>query len=391
MRKEPLMCKPFDFDTCPDRRNTDSIKWKVPETLLPMFVADMDFRSPECVDRALKARISHGVYGYGSLTNGYVSALQNWEKELHGVSLQKEELSVVPGVITGLSWVLHTVCREGEGCIVPTPAYPPFFATPKSWNLSVRECPLLQKDSSWEMDFDAFEGLAKDPGVTSFILCNPHNPTGRAWSREDLIRMLTICRENHVFVLADEIHGDLALPGTAFTSVLSLPEELLTGAAVLNAPSKTFNLPGLQTSNLIIRDPDLRKRVTDELSTHHVSAPNILGLCAGEAAYREGRPWRDAMIEYVAGNFAFLKDFFAKKLPELPFAIPEATYLSWLDFRFTGLSGKELDRRFKEAGVFLGLGTNFGSAGEGYMRLTAGCPRSMLEEGASRIVKALSR
>ena len=131
--------------------------------------------------------------------------------------------------------------------------------------------------------------------------------------------------------------------------------------------------------------------MTDELNAHHVSAPNILGLCAGEAAYREGRPWRDAMIEYVAGNFAFLKDFFAKKLPELPFAIPEATYLSWLDFRFTGLSGKELDRRFKEAGVFLGLGTNFGSVGEGYMRLTAGCPRSMLEEGASRIVKALSR
>lgn len=379
----------FDFDSCPDRRGTDSFKWQVPENALPLSLADMDFRSPDCAVRALEARAAHGVFGYGILPDGYVTALRTWEKELHGVTLAKDELIAVPGVITGLSWAMKTLCKEGGGCIVPTPAYPPFFATPESWGLNVRECPLLEVNGSWETDFAALEALVRDPSVTAFILCNPHNPTGRAWSREDLIRMLTLCRENGVSVFADEIHGDLALPGTVFTSVLTLPEELLQNVVVLNAPSKTFNLPGLQTSNLIVRDPALRKQIQETLNRHHINPPNVMGLAAGEAVYREGRPWRDAMLAYVAENFAVMERFFAERLPEVPFRRPEATYLAWLDFRKTGLSSAELNKRFREAGVFLGPGANFGSIGEGYMRLTAACPRSMLTEALERMAGVL--
>ncbi len=380
----------FDFDTCPDRRGTDSSKWDGPSGVLPMFVADMDFRSPDCAVRAMQERAAHGVFGYTFPGESYLTAFRDWEKNVHSVTLSKEEIFTVSGVITGLSWAIHALCREGEGCIVTIPAYPPFFVAPKSWGVTVRECFLRETDGRWELDFDAFEALTREPSVTGFILCNPHNPTGRAWTRDELIRMLEICNQNGVWVFADEIHGDIIMPGTVFTSVLSLPDRLLERTVVLNAPSKTFNLPGLQTSNLIVRDPSLRKQIQEELDLHHVSPPNLMGLCAGAAVYREGKPWRDAMITYVSQNFRRMEEFFAQELPSVPFRMPEATYLAWLDFRKTGLTSRELDARFREAGVALGLGTIFGeTAGEGFMRLTAACPRSMLEDGLSRIAAAL--
>ena len=380
----------FDFDFCPSRQGTDSIKWNRPENFLPMSVADMDFKSPECVIRALQERAAHGVFGYTSQGRGYFQALKNWEMEVHGAVLEEEELFTVPGVITGLSWAIHALCRTGESCIVATPAYPPFFVTPRSWGVTVQETQLMQTGDGWEMDFEAFEKLAQQPDVTGFILCNPHNPTGRAWTRDELCRMLEICNRNEVFVFADEIHGDIIMPGTVFTSVLTLPENLLERTILLNAPSKTFNLPGLQTSNLIVRNPELRRVIQREIAAHHVSQPNLMGLCAAEAAYKEGKPWRDAMISYVSKNFDQVEEFF-KEIPSVCFSRPEATYLAWLDFRKTGLSSAQLAERFEKAGVSLGVGTIFGKNGEGFMRLTTACPRSMLMEGLNRIAAALKQ
>ena len=379
------------FDSFPERRGTDSEKWAdVPAGVIPMFVADMDFRSPQCVIDALRERTEHGMYGYSMVPDSFYDAFISWERRIHGCTVAREEILLSAGVITGLQWSMKALTPE-KGALIFHPSYPPFMGVPKALGKPLFTLEMEARDGKWAVDFDAFERLAAGGEIDAFILCNPHNPTGRSWTREELTRMLSICKAHGITVYSDEIHGDIVMPGEEFVSVLSLPAEIAGEAVVLTAPSKTFNLPGLQTSCIVVRSAEKREKIAALMGNNHIPGPTFMGITAATAAYRDGEEWMREMNRYVSGNFDLMTEFFARKLPQVSFIRPQATYLAWLDFRAAGLSSEELDRRLIEAGVRLGKGTNYGEkAGEGYMRLTAACPRSLLSEALSRIEKALS-
>lgn len=379
-----------NFDTFPCRRNTSCSKWDtIPEGSIPLFVADMDFRSPQCVVDALVKRAEHGCFGYSFPGDDFFEAVCGWQKRVHGCTVTKEEIIPVPGVITGLQWSIKALTPEG-GCVIMLPSYPPFMSVPKNLDKPLYTVTLTGDNGCWELDMAALEKELAREDVNTFILCNPHNPTGRVWTRDELCQMLTLCNQYGVTLYSDEIHSDIVMPGETFTSVLSLPADLAGHAVVLNAPSKTFNLPGLQTSCIMVRDAEQRKKISQMLGRNHVPGPSFMGITAATAAYNGGEEWMREMNQYVAGNFDAMTEFFAKELPAISFIRPQATYLVWLDCRKTELSSKELDEKFRAAGVILGLGTNFGeTAGEGFMRFTAACPRELLMEALKRMKQAL--
>lgn len=383
----------YNFDTFPDRKGTCSSKWSGlrSETEIPMFVADMDFLSPDCVVEALKKRADHGMFGYTYVGEDFYQTFCEWEKEIHGCEVKTEEILPTAGVITGLQWSMQALTGKG-GALVMLPAYPPFLSVPKNLDKPLITVEMKPENGKWSWDEAELERIVQSGEVDSFILCNPHNPTGRLWSREELCRLLSICREHNIRVFSDEIHGDIVLPGEEFVSVLSLPQEIAGEAVVLTAPSKTFNLPGLQTSCAVIRDAESRKKISDLMAKSHVPGPDLMGIAAAAAAYRGGAEWLREMIAYLKGNLDLIEVFLREHLPEVSFIRPQATYLVWLDFRKTGMTSAELSEKLRDGGVFLSAGTNFGKeAGEGYMRLTAACPRHLLEEALYRIEKAIKQ
>ncbi len=385
--------KNFDFDTFPDRKNTCSSKWSElkSEKEIPMSIADMDFRSPDCVVEALKERSQHGMFGYTYVGDDFYQAFCDWEKKIHGSDVKNEEIIPTAGVITGLQWSMQALTGKG-GALVMLPAYPPFLSVPKNLEKPLVTMEMKPENGKWNWDKAEFERIAKSGKIDTFILCNPHNPTGRLWSREELCWMLSISRENNIQVFSDEIHGDIILPGEEFVSVLSLPMEIAGDAVVLTAPSKTFNLPGLQTSCAVIRNADSRKRVKDLMAKSHLPGPNLMGITAATAAYRGGEEWLREMISYLKENIDFTEKFLREHLPEITFIRPQATYLLWLDFRKTGWKCDKLSEKLRDGGVFLSAGTNFGKeVGEGFMRLTAACPRSLLKEALERIEKVIKQ
>ncbi|MGI5894106.1 MAG: MalY/PatB family protein [Candidatus Merdivicinus sp.] len=377
------------FDSFPDRHGTSSSKWdECSADTIPMFVADMDFRSPQCVIDALIRRAEHGVFGYSFAGDDFYKAFCEWEERIHGCSVSKEEILLSPGVITGLQWSIQAITPQ-DGAMIMLPSYPPFMSVPRNLDKPLYPVTLCSDSGKWLFNWEEFETMAARPDVNTFILCNPHNPTGRMWTREELCQMLTICRQHQVTVFSDEIHGDIIMPGGEFVSVLSLPPEIAGDAVVLTAPSKTFNLPGLQTSCIVVRNPEMRKKIADLMGKNRIPSPTFMGITAATAAYQHGEEWMREMNAYVAENFRVMEEFFARELPEISFVRPQATYLAWLDCRKTGLSCEELNQRLLDAGVSLGVGTGFGKdAGEGFMRLTAACPRSLLLEALCRIKKA---
>lgn len=379
------------FDSFPERKGTCCDKWDhVKEGAIPMFVADMDFRSPQCVIDALVRRAQHGVYGYSFAGDEFYQAFCDWEKKVHHCTVSRDEILLSAGVITGLQWAMKAITPD-SGAMIMLPSYPPFMSVPQNLGKPLHTISMDCSTGTWEIDFDRFEELAAHEDINAFILCNPHNPTGRLWTKEEICRMLSICNKYHVMVYSDEIHGDIIMPGQTFTSVLELPEEIAGNAVVLTAPSKTFNLPGLQTSCIVIRNAENRKKVAELMASNHLPGPTFMGITAATAAYQDGESWMREMNAYVAENFSVMENFFAENLPQISFIRPQATYLAWLDFRKTGLSSAEINKRLLDSGVSLGLGTNFGAEdGEGFMRLTAACPRKLLLDALERIQKALS-
>ena len=278
------------FDSFPERRGTCSAKWDgMAEGVIPMQVADMDFRSPQCVIDALKARADHGMFGYSFAGDAFFEAACGWQARVHGCTVNKEEILPAAGVITGLQWAMKALTPEG-GCVILLPSYPPFMSVPENLSKPLHPVTMPNQNGRWELPLEALERELSREDVNAFILCNPHNPTGRIWTREELCSMLSLCKKHGVTVYSDEIHGDIILPGEEFVSVLSLPEELAGEAVVLNAPSKTFNLPGLQTSCMIVRNPAQRKKIAELMGRNHVPGPDIMGFAAATAAYVLGLP-----------------------------------------------------------------------------------------------------
>jgi len=378
----------YDFDRVIDRRNSDSVKWHYYGDALPLWVADMDFVSPEPVVRALRERVEHGVYGYGAEPRELRDVVVERLARLYNWRVEPDAILFVPGVVTGFNQACHAVTSPGDGVLIQTPAYPPFFSVPKNVRLTLDEMELTrQADGSYTIDFDAFEAAITDR-TRIFILCNPHNPVGRVFQREELERMAEICLRHNVVICLDEIHGDLIFNRHHHLPVASLTPEIEAHTITLIAPSKTFNIAGLSCSVAIVPNRELR----DKFKAAHaglVSHVNVLGFVAALAAYRDGQEWLDQVLAYLEANRDWLYQAVNEQLPGVRMGKPEGTYLAWLDCRDAGIPGNPFEFFLKEAKIALNDGVAFGKGGHGFVRLNFGCPRSTLVEALDRMKTAL--
>ncbi|SDF15135.1 MalY/PatB family protein [Sporomusa acidovorans] len=384
------------FDTVITRQNSGSTKWDDAATLfgstdvLPFWVADMDFPSPPAITEALAARVRHGIFGYPSPHSYAYDAVVSWMEKRHNWQTKPAWMVSTPGVVTAITLAVQTFTKAGDKIIIQPPVYPPFFASVQNQNRTVIENPLFYKDGSYHMDFDDLAVKAREAKM--LILCSPHNPVGRVWSRPELAKLLEICLENNVLVLTDEIHGDLVYTGHQHIPLASLETGTEDKIITLTAPSKTFNTAGLYTSIAIIADSELRRQFSQTIQKLGINKSNVFGITALEAAYRHGAPWLDELLIYLEGNAEYLTEFISDNIPALKVNKPQGTYLAWLDCRNLNLSQQELVQFFaKKAKVGLNDGITFGRQGTGFMRLNFGCPRPLLAEGLQRIALAVKQ
>jgi cystathionine beta-lyase len=379
----------YDFDQPIDRRHSESAKWhRYDEDVSPMWVADMDFMSPEPVIRALRERVEHGVFGYGMDPPELRQVIVDRLQRLYGWQVSPEALVFMPGVVTGFNLVCHAVASPGDGVLIQTPVYFPMLYAPAGAGLTNDEMELTRRpDGRYEIDFDLFEKTIT--GRTRlFILCNPHNPVGRVFRPEELERMAEICLRHNVVICSDEIHCDLVFQGNRHVPIASLAPEIADQTITLMAPSKTFNVPGLKCSVAIVQNPELRKK----LKTTHtglVHGINVMGYTAALAAYRDGQPWLDEVLRYLEANLDFLLHYVEAHLPGISMSKPEGTYLAWLSCHEAGIPGNPHKFFLKQARVAVSDGAIFGRGGEGFVRLNFACPRSMLTEALDKMTEAL--
>ncbi len=382
----------YNFDKLINRNNTWSIKhdfkkeYNKPDDVLPLWVADMDFQSPEGVRKALENAVSHGVFGYTKADEKYYRAVCNWYSSRFHWTPEYEWLVCTPGVVFALSMALRTFTKEGDGVVIQPPVYHPFERAILRNNRKLAANPLVLRDGHYKMDLEQLEKTIVENNASLMILCNPHNPVGRVWTREELESLSRICLKYNVFVISDEIHGDFVWPGHVQTPYASLSEDAASHCMICTAPSKTFNLAGLQTSNIFIPNPVMRRRFASALLDVGQENINRMGLIACEAAYRDGAEWLEQLISYLHGNLELLRDFTQTRMPEIKLIEPEGTYLAWLDCRSMNMSDDELEHFFSQkAHVWLDPGVHSGSFGSGFMRFNLGSPRSVIKEALSRI------
>ncbi|MEE9379156.1 MAG: MalY/PatB family protein [Candidatus Lokiarchaeia archaeon] len=391
----------YDFDRVIDRTKTNSIKWNKyflkerfeSDDVLPLWVADMDFQCPQPVIEALKKRTAEEIYGYSwHKIPAYLDAVTNWMKRRHNWEVNKDWIVFSPGIVPAIYMLIQTFVNIGEKVIIQSPVYNPFFTAIENNGRQVLINQLLYENKKYSIDFEDFEEKAKDPLTKMFILCSPHNPIGRVWTEKELRRIGDICLDNEILIVSDEIHHDLILSGYKHTLFSTISKEFEQNTFVCTAPSKTFNIAGLQTSNLII--PDIRKReafTNTIVNINGVMSPNVFGIVALIAGYDEGEEWLDQVLKYIEANFKFLKEFVSENLPDVDFIEPEGTFLAWLDFRKLGMNNEELrEVMLKKAKVALDDGKIFGPGGEGFQRINIACPRSLLKQCMIRIVDALN-
>ncbi len=387
----------YNFDQIIDRQQTNNEKWdqrtKIFGTadLLPLWVADMDFAVPPCVTTALAERIQHPIYGYTFPPPQFYQALSDWLAARHQWTIEQEWTVVTPGVVPALALSVLAFTQPGEGVIIQPPVYGPFFRVVEKNQRRLVLNPLKEENGRYLMDFDHLETVV-DPGVKMMILCSPHNPGGRVWTREELERLGEFCQRHGLILVSDEIHADLVYPNYKHTPIAALNPELAHNTITCFAPSKTFNLPGLTTAVALIPDPEKRRRFKQVQSALGMQIYNTLGLTAFTAAYQGGAAWLDALIRYLQGNLDFLMAFFAERIPAIKPMPPEGTYLVWLDCRRLPLTPEELKAFFiHEAKVGLNDGRSYGPGGEGFHRINIACPRPLLTEALHRIERAVGK
>ena len=385
----------YDFDTPIDRTHTWSIKHDFKkengkaDDILPLWVADMDFRSPDSVVEALKKAVDHEIFGYSRADESYFDAVAAWYQKRHHLTLQPEWMTCTPGIVFALSIAVRAFTQEGDAVLIQPPVYHPFSRAILRNKRTLVENPLVLKDGHYEMDLEELEQKVLDEHVKLMILCNPHNPVGRVWTREELTALADICLRHHVYVISDEIHGDFVWQGHEQTPYASISEEACLHSMMCTAPSKTFNLAGMATSNLFIPDPEMRRKFRSELLDVGQENMNRLGLFACRAAYEGGGEWLDQLIGYLAGNLALVRDFCKNRVPQIQLVEPEGTYLAWLDCRELGMTDDELMAFFSnEAKVWLDPGTHSGEQGSGFMRFNLGSSRSVIAQALDQIEAA---
>lgn len=384
----------YDFDRVINRRNTRSYKWDQAQKLfgdkdvLPLWVADMDFESPPAVKEALLRRVQEGIYGYSVPSESYKQAITGWYSRRHDWEIKPEWITDSPGIVTSLSLSVELFSKPGDAVILQSPVYYPFYDVIKMNDRKVALNPLLLKNGRYEMDYAQLEGLMQD-GAKLLLLCSPHNPGGRVWEREELLQLGELCLRYGVTVISDEIHCDLAQPGHKHIPFASLSEELAGITLTTLAATKTFNLPGLQTSYIVASNPELRHAFERKLKTLSLHMSLFFAPEAVEAAYNEGEEWLDQLLLYIKDNMDYAIGYLEEHLPQVKAMRPEATYLLWLDCRALGLDSEGLKNlMYKEAGVAFNEGSVFGLEGQGHLRINLACPRSLLTEALQRFCQA---
>lgn len=384
------MTAEFDFDTPVDRHATGSYKWDSigDREVIPLWVADMDFRTAPVIIEALKKRVDHGVFGYVKVPDEYYEALTRWNLRRHGWSIDPEMVIYTSGVVPAISAIIKALTRPGDGVIVNTPAYNCFFSSIRNNSCTIVENPLRRIDCgdsfTYVIDFESLETACADPANKLLILCNPHNPTGRIWTREELERIATICHRHGVTVVSDEIHCELTLPGREYVSYATIDPD----AVVCCSPSKAFNIAGLQIANIVAPSQPVRAVIDRAINDNEVCDVNPFGVVALISAYTAGEPWLDALRDYIAENYRALLDFFTAELPQLKVCRLEATYLAWVDISPLGIESTRLEAYALETEkVWVNAGAMYGT--EGYIRINMACPRSRLLEGLRRLCRAV--
>ncbi len=385
----------YNFDEVFDRKGTNCLKYDFavergyPEGVLPFWVADMDFRTAPPVIEELARRVQHGIFGYTDPGADYRAAVWNWMKTQHGWTPAEGSLTITPGVVFALGMAMQSFTAPGDAVLIQQPVYYPFSSIILGNDRQLVNSPLVLKDGHYEIDFVDFEQKITSKNVKLFLLCNPHNPAGRVYTRDELQKMATICLQHGVTIVADEIHNDFIRKGYEHTVLASLGDDIAQHVVTCTAPSKTFNLAGLQISNIFIENESMRQKFRATIDHAGYSQPNALGMFAAQAAYEKGLPWLEALRDYLEQNYQKTKAFLAKHLPKVTLIEPEGTYLLWLDFRAYGLSAKELDDIIvHEANLWLDSGHIFGKDGEGFERLNIACPWATLEQGLKQLAKA---
>ena len=381
----------MDFDQVIDRRDTESAKWQVyDQDVLPMWLADMDFLAPEPVISALQKRVGHGIFGYGCPLDGLYEAIIQHLADYQSWNVDPRDIEFVCGVVTGFTHAIYSLTEPGDRVLIQTPVYPPFLRAPGSAGRECVNSPLLRnKSGKYEIDFDDFERKAAS-GVKLFILCNPHNPVGRVFTHAELTKMAEICLKNDVWICSDEIHADLIFSGNQHIPIASLSEEVADRTVTYFAPSKTYNIAGLSTSLYVTKNPVMKKMFSQSMPML-IGHPNILGLHAALAAYKDGRSWLGELLRYLELNRNYLVDYVSNALPGVHMWSPEGTFLGWLDCRELDLGESAHKFFLEEARVGLNDGKDFGKDGDGFLRLNFGCPRVTLTEGLNRMKAALEK
>ncbi|MBD5263890.1 MAG: pyridoxal phosphate-dependent aminotransferase [Bacteroides sp.] len=387
----------YDFDSVTPRRGTLSYKWdSAPEGVLPMWVADMDFKTAPAIIDALRRRVDNGIFGYTRVPDEYYEAVTSWFSRRHGWSIDRDMMIYTSGVVPAISAIIKALAKPGENVIVQTPVYNCFFSSIRNNGCVILESPLVRKGDTYDIDFERLELDASNPDTSLMLLCNPHNPAGRLWSSDELRRIAEICARHGVTVISDEIHCEFVFDGHHYSPFAPIADAAGCKAVVCVSPSKAFNIAGLQIANIIAPDEETRARIDKAININEVCDVNPFGVIATIAAYNDGEEWLSQLLAYIKGNYDYMKDYCERHLPEFPIAKLEATYLVWMDCTALGLKSEALEEKLiEDVSLWLNAGTMYGAHdGEGYMRWNIACPRTLLEEGLerfSRFVRNIKR
>lgn len=378
----------YDFDSTVNRRGSGSVKWDEAANgdILPLWVADMDFKTAPPIIRALEKRVQHGVFGYTLVTDSYYDALIAWFKRKHRFDIQRQWVIYTSGVVPALSAAIKATTRPGDKVLVQTPVYNCFFSSIRNNGCVMAENHLVYEEGTYHIDFDDFEAKAADKDVKVFVLCNPHNPAGRVWTKGELTQLGEICIRHGVTVISDEIHCELVMPGYKYTPFASISDDFLHNSITCSSPSKAFNTAGLQIANIVVEDAGLRQRIDRAININEVCDVNPFGVVALQAAYNEGEEWLSQLLEYIHGNYIFMCDYMARHLPMLKPVKLEGTYLAWIDCSALGMDADTICRHLLDrCHLWLNSGTMYGETELPFIRINLACPRQTLSEALDRM------
>ncbi len=381
----------FDFDTVVPRVGTGSVKWDIHPDVIPMWVADMDFKTAPCIIEALHRRVDHGIFGYTHPLDGYYNAIIDWFAVRRDWNIQKDWIIPISGLVPGLSVCIKALTSPGDGVVMVTPTYNCFFSSIRNTGARLLGSPLLREGNTFRVNWDELEGLCADPGARVLLLCNPQNPVGRVWTEDELKHFGKLALKYGLYVISDEIHCELEMPGHKYIPFASLPEELSSRCVSLVSPTKSFNIAGLQIANLVCRDPGMRACIDKVINTWEHCDVNQLGVVALQAAYsREGAAWIAELNAYIWDNYLFLKETMARELPDYPVMDLEGTYLVWIDCSASKASTQQIqDELIQTEKVWINGGEMYGDGR--YIRVNIACPRQTLTEGLSRMINGIKR